>query len=282
MQRNDDYALGNVYPKPMHKAQASAYSYSLNNDDDTYRLIAPDASLAEQYNKSQAADQRLKYRIRVLKLISRVIALIMSILTLVPITMTLVKFLLTRNTTFMVDGKERTAWAQDTIVWYTYMYFGVSLISALFNLAIVVAYCRGVKNANNVASVASWWSYIVLGGHVLVWIVSVAIYRYGKQPVAGKFRDLWGWTCSPAADAIQNDITNINFGQYCTMQVSFCGNKYTLAEGLLTLCIVSIVVRRTCQRRNWHLVGFHYLASRHALEDQETCREDKLQASGPF
>jgi hypothetical protein len=98
----------------------------------------------------------------------RVIALIMSITTLVPITMTLVKFLLTKNTTFVVDGKERTAWAADTITWYTYMYFGVSLISATFNLAIVIAYCRGVKKANNVADVASWWGYIVLLGHVAV------------------------------------------------------------------------------------------------------------------
>lgn len=193
MQRRDDYALDNVYPKPMHKAQASSYSYALNSGDDTYRLIAPDASLSEEYNKSQAADQRLKYRIRVLKLVSRVIALIMSITTLVPITMTLVKFLLTKNTTFVVDGKERTAWAADTTTWYTYMYFGVSLISAVFNLVIVVAYCRGVKKANHVAEVASWWSYTVLAGHVVVWIVSAAIYRYGKEPVAGKFRDLWGW-----------------------------------------------------------------------------------------
>jgi hypothetical protein len=30
-------------------------------------------------------------------------------------------------------------------------------------------------------------------GHVLIWIVGVAIYRYGKQPVGGRFRDLWGW-----------------------------------------------------------------------------------------
>jgi len=193
MQRNDNYALDNVYPKPMHKAQASAYSYALNSGDDTYRLIAPDASLSEEYNKSQAADQRLKYRIRVLKLVSRVIALIMSITTLVPITMTLIKFLLTKNTTIVVDGKERTAWAHDTIAWYTYMYFGVSLVSAVFNLAIVIAYCRGVKRANNVADVASWWGYVVLVGHMVIWIVSVAIYRYGKEPVAGKFRDLWGW-----------------------------------------------------------------------------------------
>lgn len=141
----------------------------------------------------QAADQRLKQRIRILKLISRVVAFIISLVTLVPLAMTVAKFLLTKDEQFTVNGQERTAWAADSITWYTFMYFGVSLISCLFNFAILVAYWRGVKQANNVASIASWWSHTVLVGHVLIWIVSAAIYRYGREPVDGKFRDLWGW-----------------------------------------------------------------------------------------
>ena len=39
------------------------------------------------------------------------------------------------------------------------------------------------------------------------------------------------------------------------------------------------MVRRTCQRWYWHLVGNHHLASRHALEDKEARQEDELQAS---
>lgn len=193
MQRNIDYAMGDVHLKPMLSAQASPYSHASWTNGKPYKPIASEAPLSDEYTLSQAADQRLKHRIRVLKLISRVIALLLSLATLAPITMTLVKFLLTRNTTFVVDGQERTAWAAESITWYTYMYFGVSLISCVFNLAIVIAYCRGIKKANNVASVAGWWSNTVLGCHVLVWIVSVALYRYGKEPVAGKFRDLWGW-----------------------------------------------------------------------------------------
>ena len=54
-----------------------------------------------------------------------------------------------------------------------------------------------------------------------MWIASVAIYRYGKEPdVEGKFKDLWGWTCSPAAREIQDQITNVDFDTYCNIQVS--------------------------------------------------------------
>ena len=73
------------------------------------------------------------------------------------------------------------------------MYFGVALTSFVFDLAIVLAYCRGTKEANQVAAIATWWSTTVQVVHVVVWIVSAAVYRYGKVPVDGKFRDLWGW-----------------------------------------------------------------------------------------
>lgn len=191
MQQHNSYRPQNAYSKPA--LQAQTYHYPATIEDNSYGPVASDEFLVGEQDQAQAADQRLKQRIRVLKLISRVVALVMSVVTLVPLAMTLAKFLLTKDEYFTVDGKERTAWAADSITWYTYMYFGVSLVSCLFNLAIVVAYWRGIKQANNVASIASWWSNTVLAGHVVIWVVGAALYRYGKNPVDGKFRDLWGW-----------------------------------------------------------------------------------------
>jgi hypothetical protein len=162
-------------------------------NNDAYKPIASHPVHDQEISILEAADQRLKQRIRVLRLVSRVIALVLSFATLVPQTMTLAKFLMTKNEFFVVDGQERTAWAKDSRAWYTYMYFGVSLTSFVFDLAIVVSYCRGIKKANKVAAIATWWITTVQVGHVVVWIVSAAIYRYGKIPVDGKFRDLWGW-----------------------------------------------------------------------------------------
>jgi ABC-type glycerol-3-phosphate transport system permease component len=193
MQYNHEHPTGNAHLKPMPNAQVYAYSGASYTSQDPYKPVASDPYQSDAFTIQQATDDRLKYRIRILKLISRVVALILSVTTLAPLAMTLAKFFSTKDTLFVVNGQQRTAWAHDSITWYTYMYFGVSLVSFVFNLVIVAAYWRGIQKANNVASVASWWSTTVLVGHVLVWVVSAALYRYGKEPVNEKFRDLWGW-----------------------------------------------------------------------------------------
>jgi ABC-type glycerol-3-phosphate transport system permease component len=207
MQYNNEYPMGNAHLKPMPNAQVYAYSGASYTTQDPYKPVASDPYQSDAFTIQQATDDRLKYRIRILKLISRVVALILSVTTLAPLAMTLAKFFSTKDTLFVVDGQQRTAWAHDSITWYTYMYFGVSLVSFVFNLVIVAAYWRGIKKANNVASVASWWSTTVLVGHVLVWIVSATLYRYGKEPVNEKFRDLWGWCVYSTTLGTELDLT---------------------------------------------------------------------------
>jgi hypothetical protein len=187
--RYNSHASSSISLKPMLQNQAPIHFTGSSFNNEPYKPISSNP----ESNSLETADQRLKSRIRILKLVSRIIALVLSLATLIPLTMTLAKFLMTKNEMFTVNGQERTAWAKDSMTWYTYMYFGVALTSFVFDLAIVVAYCRGVKKANKVAAVATWWSTAVQVGHVLVWIVGAAIYRYGKEPVDERFRDLWGW-----------------------------------------------------------------------------------------
>ena len=191
--RYNSHASSNISLKPMLQNQAPMQSTGSSFNNDAYKPIASYHVQNQEINPLASSDQRLKQRIRILKLVSRIIALILSLATLVPLSMTLAKFLMTKNELFNVNGQERTAWAKDSRAWYTYMYFGVALTSFVFDLAIVVAYCRGTKEANKVAAIATWWSTTVQVVHVVVWIVSAAVYRYGKVPVNGKFRDLWGW-----------------------------------------------------------------------------------------
>jgi hypothetical protein len=184
---------GNMYLDNVTQVLAPMPYPHTNTTSNTFTSLDTRMVYYDETDLLEAADQRLKYRIRVLRLVSRVVSLILSITTLVPLAMTVAKYLSTRDVYFNVAGTERTAWSQDTIAWYTYMYFGVSLTSFTFDILVVVAYWHGIKKANRMAAVASWWTTIVLVGHVLIWIVGVAIYRYGKQPVGGRFRDLWGW-----------------------------------------------------------------------------------------
>ena len=216
------YNYGNNYQnhhlKPMSLVDNSSL-YSTHSDG-SYNPVSPGLYDDNDLQRLETRDAALKYRIRLLRVISRVIATIISAATLAPLTMTLVRFFETRNEYFTVDGEQRTAWASGTIAWYTYMYFAVSAISFILNTVILISYCRGVKKANAADKAAGIWSGVIMVAHVIIWAVSVVIYRYGKEPVDGSFKDLWGWTCSTAADEIQSQVTNIDYAQYCTVQVS--------------------------------------------------------------
>lgn len=140
--------------------------------------------------------------------------------------MTLQKFLTTQHVykdVTVADGSthSRTAWAKDSKVWPTWMYFLVAGISVLLNFAILLSYmCGGVQKANKAAVVATAFTWFVLLGNLIVWCVAASLYRTEKDK-DGKSNDLWGWTCSPAAKAIQKEFAKeVDFNRYCNVQVS--------------------------------------------------------------
>ncbi|KAM0723564.1 hypothetical protein Q7P37_000551 [Cladosporium fusiforme] len=245
--------------KPMLGVYTSHLPLENGTESEPYKQVPRYPNYDNNMVPLETNDKRLKYRIRVLRLISRILALGISTATLVPLIMTLVKFLRTKDVYFLVNGKERTAWPQDPITWYTWMYFGVSLISFVFNLGTIIAYCKGTDKANSISSIASWWTTAVLVGHVIVWAVGTVLYRYGKEPVKGKFRDLWGWTCSPAAFAIQSSVTNIDFRQYCTIQsVSFYTGIVNVATGILSAFIFLLAVIRFRSKKRLQRLQSHH------------------------
>lgn len=151
-----------------------------------------------------------------------------------------------------VNGVEHTARANGTITWHAYLLFATALIGSLVDLAIVCSYCcRGAERANKVSSIGGWWTKATSAGHVVIRILSVSIYRYGKEPVDGKFTDLWGWTCGPAARAIQGQVRNLDFDQYCAIQMSsfYSGILTVVAELLSALIMVMAVVRGRSKKR---------------------------------
>jgi hypothetical protein len=169
----------------------------------------------------------------------------------VPITLTLHKFITTQNVYHDVvhpDGTtvNRTAWAKDTKVWPTWMYFLVAGISLVLNLSIVISYCfGGVKHANRAAVVATTFTWIVMVGNLIVWGVAASLYRTEKDK-DGKSNDLWGWTCSPAARAIQKEFkTEVDFDRFCNVQsVSWYIGLVQVAAAILTVIIYIFVLVR--------------------------------------
>lgn len=209
----DSYGL-----KPLYTAETASIHSGYSGG--SYRPVSYEPYQNLELERMETRDYQIKQRIRILRLVSRVFTFFLSGATMGAMIIVLIKFFETRNQYLTVDGEQRTAWADGTITWYTYIYSAISTISFILDSAIMISYCRSIKSANKAASVAGFWSGLLLVAHIAVWIASVAIYRYGKEPVDGKFKDLWGWTCSSAASEIQSQITNINFDKYCTVQVS--------------------------------------------------------------
>ncbi|QDS77915.1 hypothetical protein FKW77_000892 [Venturia effusa] len=170
-------------------------------------------------------DIQLKRSIRILRVVQRILATGLSLAALIPITMTLVKFLQTKNIykdVHMANGTtvNRTAWAKDTKAWPTYMYFSTAAMSFILNLGTLIGYFWGTKAANYVSTVGSAFNYTILVANLIVWIVVAGIYKYEKQILTdGLHKDLWGWSCSAAADALQHAfVDEVPFNKYCTVQ----------------------------------------------------------------
>jgi hypothetical protein len=168
--------------------------------------------------------QLLKARIRRLRLYSRILALIISIAVFIPITITLQKFLKTQNVYHDVETSDgetvtRTAWAKDSKSWPTWMYFTFAGISVLLNIAILFSYKFGVEKANKTAFVATIFTWTVMIGNLALWSVAATMYRTERDK-NGQSNDLWGWTCSAGARAIQKEFAaEIDFDKVCNLQV---------------------------------------------------------------
>jgi len=196
-------------------------------------------------------DDRLKRRIRILRLVLRIITFIITILVFIPITMTLYKFLTTKDEKRFVvvsDGTrlERGPWSLHTKAWPTYMYFAIALVSLIFNGAVVIAYARSIRAANKVDTIASSWSWAVLAGHVIMWTVGIILYKKEK-----KINDLWGWSCSKAAAKIQEEfLDEVNFSQYCSVQAySWYAGLIQVGAAILSAFILFLVYRRYDTRK---------------------------------
>jgi hypothetical protein len=100
------------------------------------------------------------------------------------------------------------------------MYLGVAAVSVLLNLVTMLSYKFGVGKANIASFITSIFSWVNILGNFVVWCVAVGIYRAEKDK-NGKSNDIWGWTCSAGARAIQKEfVGDIDFARYCNVQVS--------------------------------------------------------------
>jgi hypothetical protein len=166
--------------------------------------------------------------------------------------MTLTKFLQTQNIFRDVvpagggPAVSRTAWSKTPKPWPTYMYFSIALTSFVLNFSSLMGYFRSVRAANLANTMSTVFNYIILAANIIVWAVAAGIYKYEKGVVEdGKHNDLWGWTCSGAAKAIQESFHEVPFDQYCNIQTAgWYAGLIQVGAMVLSAIILALAYRR--------------------------------------
>ncbi|KAI9799026.1 MAG: hypothetical protein M1825_004922 [Sarcosagium campestre] len=216
----------------------------------------PSQYTEDQVEKLRSHDEKLKRNIRLLRILSRFATAVLSAVIVGIMAATVSKYLSTKDILVEVDGKPRGPWANGTKMWPTIMLFVISGISLILNLFILVAYYFSFQAANRTAIVSSIFTFVVFVGHVVVWIVVTGLYKYAKDHKDnGKHLDLWGWACSTAADAIQDDFKDVvNFKKSCNIQGSSWGMSIAeVVVEVFSLSIYIFVIRRMKTKQKMEL-----------------------------
>ncbi|MCJ1225297.1 hypothetical protein MMC12_001946 [Toensbergia leucococca] len=148
--------------------------------------------------------------------------------------LTLHKYLSTRD--IIVSG--RNAWAKDTSTWPTIVLLSASSFTFLFSIVTLAAYLISVRAANTANNVCTLGGLIELVAHMVAWISTAALYRFGKN-----VHDLWGWSCSEKAQNIQGEFRDVvDFSRFCTIQVGKVHCAGFLQQADESACIDRILV----------------------------------------
>lgn len=183
-----------------------------------------------------------KRRIRILRFVSRFASLILNAYLMGSLSYALTKYFLTKN--HVVAGNVHP-WAVPTTLWPTIMLLSIATITFIMNFITLCTYMCGVGAANRTSSVFSYIGYIMLAAHVVVWAVAMGLFK-----MANTGKDLWGYSCGPEADAIQEQVKSfVNFGKLCTLQ---SGSWYTsIVETITygTTFVVTILMARRASHK---------------------------------
>jgi len=109
-------------------------------------------------------------------------------------------------------------WSPDTVLWPTYLVLATAALTLLMNTITMCLYFKGSAAADRSDSISGYIEIALAGANAVVWAVNAGLFK-----MANTGNDLWGWSCSPAADALKDEVNGIlNFNSLCQVQVGIC------------------------------------------------------------
>ncbi|KAH9209589.1 hypothetical protein DL95DRAFT_466674 [Leptodontidium sp. 2 PMI_412] len=187
--------------------------------------------------QSQSSIQKLKNKIRLLRLVSRFFGTVLAGATLYLESRTLHTF----ATTHTVIRGNRGPWARQTTLWPSVILVAASGITLFFGLLTMMAYTRSFRSADRVNFYGTIITTTIEAAHITIWIIVAVLYRTGKTG-----HDLWGWACSPLAQKIEPNFEGlVDFSRVCKRgSTNFALSIANSAVTILNLCIWILVLQR--------------------------------------
>ena len=162
--------------------------------------------------QTSAILERLKRWLRILQIVAQGFTILFTAIMFGIMIYVNAKFYTTKE----VERIGRTAWPKGgTKQWPSIMLLAASGLTLLMSVVLLFGYCCCWKKTTT-----SWkftvFRYVV---QIAAWIMVSFIYRYEKG-LHGNDNDLWGWSCSTKAKAIQEAFNGVvDFSTLCKAQV---------------------------------------------------------------
>ncbi|EXJ64302.1 hypothetical protein A1O7_00638 [Cladophialophora yegresii CBS 114405] len=148
----------------------------------------------------------------------------------------LYKFYSTRD--IFMEDRPWGPWAKDRVVWPTFMFAAASIVTSLIALVALIALCWRSKRR------LVFFSLVYVAMDIITWVIVAIVYRVEKTE-----KDLWGWSCTDKAKAIQQQLgKQADFTSLCKLQRS----SWVLSlSHIITKILTSALSWSFGPRTNW-------------------------------
>lgn len=148
-----------------------------------------------------------------LNFVVRLLSSLMSSYCLGSMLYALISYYTTKNKT-LSNGQD--PWAANTVLWPTYLVLATAAVTLFMNIITMCMYLKSSAAADRSDGISGYIGIALTGANAVVWAVNMGLFK-----MANTGNDLWGWSCSPAADALKKEVKGIlNFDSLCMVQVS--------------------------------------------------------------
>jgi hypothetical protein len=205
-----------------HHSESSAkpnYNSDFNPNRDSSCLPSQDPNFNHSYSPQNGHRRALgrsskgRRYLAIVLLLSKCVSATLSALMESSMVYMIYKYRATRNVS---RAEYAGPWPKDPKLWPTLLLAVASGLTLLLTVGSVLnQICKTLRKSGQTAKGRPLVTTVKYAVHIGTWVCVAVAYRLGKTG-----DDLWGWSCSDSANAIQKAFeSDVDFSSLCTLQV---------------------------------------------------------------